>query len=493
MCLRRDRFNNEKSERTGANEREDRDQRMTNYRYLGGRRSMSAVFAAGLALVLAITMIGVVAPAPADAAVVVVVDDDGFGTAADCDAAAPAIPATIQAGIAAAGAGDTVFVCPGVYQQTTVPGITVDRALTITSGGAAGAIVSGSTKNGSVVDGTDVLFSVTASGVTIGNLTIELGDDTADYDVGVFSPNDGSVNGLVIQDSILRFASFGNAIGEQLIHLGGGTGNIIQRNDLETASSNSTLYLGDGTNRSLMFAGNTIAPVSDVDGGGTAVNSFGPVVQSTFDDNTFTNTGIAIYLGSGTTATHDVAVTNNTFTGTSGVAPPRGAVMITSEVDGVAISDIDVNHNTFTTSAGKAVSVFAWDPTTADVDGATIDVTRNSIAGNADGLDIGAGVTGTVDGRCNWWGDASGPSGVGPGTGDSVTAGAIFTTWLGTSDLDQPCPQPDTDGDGVTDDVDNCPLAGNPSQADKDGDGIGNKCDADRDGDGFDNGVDNCP
>jgi len=284
-----------------------------------------------------------------------------------------------------------------------------------------------------VVDGGDLLFSVTASDVTIENLTIDLGDSTADYDVGVFSPNDASVDGLVIQDSILRYASFGNATGEQLIHLGGGVGNVVQRNNLETASLNSTLYLGEGANTSLMFAGNTIGPVSDADGGGTAVNSFGPVVDSTFDDNSFTKTGIAIYLGSGSAATDNVAVTNNTFTGNTSVT--YAALVITSEVAGVATGNIDVNHNTFTTSAGEAISIFDWSPASADVDGATIDVNRNSIAGNADGLDVGAtGVTGTVDGECNWWGDASGPSGVGPGTGDSVTAGATFCCRSGGDD-----------------------------------------------------------
>jgi hypothetical protein len=51
----------------------------------------------------------------------------------------------------------------------------------------------------------------------------------------------------------------------------------------------------------------------------------------------------------------------------------------------------------------------------------------------------------------------------------------------------------DADGDGITDDLDNCPDVANPTQADSDGDGTGDACDADDDNDGVDDGADNCP
>ncbi|RMG93887.1 MAG: hypothetical protein D6706_14650, partial [Chloroflexi bacterium] len=50
----------------------------------------------------------------------------------------------------------------------------------------------------------------------------------------------------------------------------------------------------------------------------------------------------------------------------------------------------------------------------------------------------------------------------------------------------------DSDGDGVTDDVDNCVSDPNPDQADLDGDGLGDVCDSDVDGDGVENTSDNC-
>jgi CSLREA domain-containing protein len=55
----------------------------------------------------------------------------------------------------------------------------------------------------------------------------------------------------------------------------------------------------------------------------------------------------------------------------------------------------------------------------------------------------------------------------------------------------------DSDGDGVADGLDNCPLTTNASQVDTDGDGVGDACDStpngDTDGDGVDNASDNCP
>ena len=45
----------------------------------------------------------------------------------------------------------------------------------------------------------------------------------------------------------------------------------------------------------------------------------------------------------------------------------------------------------------------------------------NDIVGNAfAGLRVGANQTAVIDATCNYWGSASGPSGIGPGTGDAV-------------------------------------------------------------------------
>lgn len=73
--------------------------------------------------------------------------------------------------------------------------------------------------------------------------------------------------------------------------------------------------------------------------------------------------------------------------------------------------------------------------------------------------------------------------------------------WLGDEDLDGVCndldqcpadPLNDDDGDGVCGGSDNCPFASNADQADVDGDGAGDVCDADDDNDGVPDTTDNC-
>jgi len=61
----------------------------------------------------------------------------------------------------------------------------------------------------------------------------------------------------------------------------------------------------------------------------------------------------------------------------------------------------------------------------------------------------------------------------------------------GEACVDDVC-QPDADRDGIADDDDNCPGNANPTQSDRDMDGLGDDCDDDIDGDTVLNGSDNC-
>jgi hypothetical protein len=84
--------------------------------------------------------------------------------------------------------------------------------------------------------------------------------------------------------------------------------------------------------------------------------------------------------------------------------------------------------------------------------------------------------------------DVGGPTGGGMSTDGPIFQDALAD--VGAADMGVTT---DTDGDGVPDGTDNCPMAPNPGQEDGDGDGEGDACDGDTDGDGVPPDVDNCP
>jgi hypothetical protein len=62
-------------------------------------------------------------------------------------------------------------------------------------------------------------------------------------------------------------------------------------------------------------------------------------------------------------------------------------------------------------------------------EGSTVSITASCIIGNGDTAVFNAWPV-FLNFTGNWWGDASGPSGFGPGTGDSVSDYVDFSGWL---------------------------------------------------------------
>jgi len=68
--------------------------------------------------------------------------------------------------------------------------------------------------------------------------------------------------------------------------------------------------------------------------------------------------------------------------------------------------------------------------------------------------------------------------------------------WISTTQTDvegDGCSDSDSDGDGLVDQMDNCPTIINEGQENLDNDNFGDPCDSDEDGDGIENTNDNCP
>jgi hypothetical protein len=153
-------------------------------------------------------------------------------------------------------------------------------------------------------------------------------------------------------------------------------------------------------------------------------------------------------------------------TGTSVV--DLSAAVVENSMAGVAVWNAEASLNGCTVTGTDAGVVIAWPlaefaPSTVGIRGSTIvgndqtgiwvcddsivDAHFNNIVGNTDyGLRNDGGET--VNAIYNWWGDSSGPSGLGPGGGDAVSDNVNFEPWLESASVTQ------TVTDGIVDAID---------------------------------------
>jgi len=114
-------------------------------------------------------------------------------------------------------------------------------------------------------------------------------------------------------------------------------------------------------------------------------------------------------------------IKNNTVTGYV-----KGAAMTfeKSHHDRPSSENVTVKGNNFT---GNRHGIYVFD-TQETLTGITVNfnnIADNSLSGVRNDGDE------TLDATKNWWGDASGPGGVGPGDGDDVSSKVLYSPWLG--------------------------------------------------------------
>lgn len=142
-----------------------------------------------------------------------------------------------------------------------------------------------------------------------------------------------------------------------------------------------------------------------------------------------------------------VNVTGNTFdggnVGNNGGNPPTSGILIHTDdatygaMKGTAL--VNVAKNTIQNFVNGVSLYNAVTPGYGSVPAtAAINVNHNALTGNS-AFGARSGDANPADTTCNWWGNASGPSGEGPGSGDAVSVQLGFTPWLPTSNLDDTC------------------------------------------------------
>ena len=330
--------------------------------------------------------------------------------------------ATIQGAVNDLGCA-TINVAAGTYTEQ----VAVNRSITI-NGANAGIAGNGVRVPESIVNGADssTPFVITADNVTINGFTVENGSNGG-YDAGIWSQT-GTMN-LNILNNIVT----GNAFGVWA-QCGGSC--LIENN------------LFDGNNKFGTGAGS--ASISADSTNGLTINN------NEFKNDTAGNPILlqAVAAGAHTNVVvsnnyiHDNANSNMYILGVNGGTFIGNTIIPASNATGISFSGADANITvTYNIITGGARGVRVEDVGYYGINGANSNITvnRNSVATDSD---YGVGNTdltiSNLDASCNWWGASNGPSTVGTGSGSNVTTNVLFSPWLGTSDLNGPCPAPTT-------------------------------------------------
>jgi parallel beta-helix repeat protein len=330
-------------------------------------------------------------------------------------------------------------------------GNTFDRAVTVDHTGASllHAIWSG------IQDGIDNAVggdTVTCAAGTydeevVIDESLTLISDTGDYrTTGVILNGPialSNVDGVTVQGFKLQDCS---ATGyKHVIYTGGTADNItIHANSFESCEGlNIHIYYGGDT----WFENWTITDNKITDATGT--NASGIWVQrlrnSTISSNEISNT---TYAGMILDRLENVTVSNNNISNT----PRKGIQVATSPDCNVVIEDNFItNTNTLNAADEGAITIYP-DVTNIHIENNTlvnsyrgfsvcedkpgvvtdVHVNYNNIYNNEDfGVACLALDGGTLDALQNWWGADDGPSGVGLGSGDAVSANVDYDPWLG--------------------------------------------------------------
>jgi nitrous oxidase accessory protein len=317
------------------------------------------------------------------------------------------------------GNGDIILVYPGTYNES----ITINKKLTVkSSGGAAVTIL-----NGNSVGENYYMVTIKADDVTFDGFTVTnpIYNSTADAS-GVLIGSEGRNSNIRVLNCVIH--DMGTAT--------------------RSPASFGTFGINCGPVNGLEVSDCEIYNIKNGDAGpdvyAIGILTWGNSSSETADKLTIWNNSIHDIVNPGTGArgiaiggdSANVQVSNNTIYGSF-----RDGITTSSILDG----PITITNNTVTGGTASAIllrSTYAQTVTgntlRACGTGIIVDTTvtiaptikYNSIAGNTAGLNNLATVT--VTAVNNWWGSATGPGTVGPGTGDTVSTNVDYNPWLTT-------------------------------------------------------------
>ena len=352
------------------------------------KRKIFSIFFA-LVLVLSFSLVTAV---PVAAASEVWVDDDALPDWYD-----ETHLHTIQEGITAVDPDGTVNVAAGTY----VENVLIDKSLTLKAAGSP-AIIDGG--------GTGIAVKITASNVTLSGFIIQNAVYGIDFDSSVQGCTvEGNMVRNISNDGIRIFGAGSNNItGNEIvniadlgIYLTTGASNIITNNHIHDTNYAIELWGNTELAKGNKFENNTIENnnLGIVLFGGSESQVIGNLIQNQI-----------IYHG-----IHLQSTYGNTIKGNTIKSNAKQGIRFVS-----AYNNTIVNNTIESNEIGLYLKGNSYGN----------DIHYNSIMGNSQyGIDNHA--VATVNATYNWWGDCSGPSGVGSGSGDAVSANVDYDPWLG--------------------------------------------------------------
>lgn len=357
------------------------------------------------------------------------------------------VATTIQQGIAMVAEGGRVKVKPGTYDEHVVinKGVTLEGS-DLEDGPAIIAQIRDAT-SGSAPATEGVVQIETTQPVVIRDLTVKhdnirgvnalfrgvdltvervsfegISDISPIVGNGVTVTNNAAQSGgrarVVVRES--RFS-----VGGVGMSLGGDVDAVLELNEVEHVMSRSLCVLvsptGQGTNAMVPAGAQTNVEISE--------NLF---QNCGTDAIRFPGRGfnaIAIQGAPGATTIGTVNIVGNTFRTTPAAvgapdACPASAILFefySGVIEHNTITDVVKPCNPTPLGPRNQAGAIYVGSRIAGIRAANVSVRFNDLGQNAfAGLRIGSNQPTSIDATCNWWGDASGPSGAGFGSGDAV-------------------------------------------------------------------------
>lgn len=299
---------------------------------------------------------------------------------------------TIQDAINASDPDATVAVSNGIFHENIV----IDKSLSLQAEANQSPIIDGNTNFDTTPDG-DVV-TIAADSVAIDGFELRNG-----------------YNGILLDHSNDNF------IGNNVIHDNGEVGILLRNNSNGNIIADNTIFANGG--QGILFdhsndnyIGNNVIHDNALYGIHLWYADAGFIKQNQI----FNHNGQGIYL---TTSNGSAILDNDIYHNDYGVSVDEGS------------ADTYLAGNIIHDNAKNGLTIF-------DEGSASTLVNFNQFCRNAEyGMQhLGLGEnTPEIDATYNWWGSASGPDGVGPGSGDHVSAGVTFGPWDSGPPTNGPC------------------------------------------------------